>query len=501
MKKLAILILLLFVFAGCACAEEELPEAVVSLFSEAYPAHEVLCKDNWGTTSAAVLKCGDKQILCIAENFNGDWRLTVQSETALLQDQTVTQFMLDTNYTLFWGYASDNLHRAYSAHKREGFWYCYGMIATETFSNENVHETHLAWETGRLYYATYLCDENDNILSSSHYEPAPAPWLREQTNLTVFDASLFSMPLDYYHSWLSQEATIAAAQELFPGYACLGGCAKQEHLEFLLEKPDGSRYYAATRWDEQRGWRSVLSSPLPQGTSYGLENFTSSLVIGDLLVNVSAVDDDTFGVSYIYAHNGSEEMFQLGKNWISREVPTWQDAQYGDHPWSDVTMIDWLSLPGTYEEALEGLNRSRWATVNNPNPADRLHLRVQPDRGARSQGKYYNGTPVRVLGQKDGWTNVSIFGVEGWMLSKYLAFGDDMEQVRRVTPYRVPKEDRKNHYVYTSPNAKEIVANIQSLHSEALVLGLVGDEWYHVWLVNEDIGGYVPVNEWFEGNG
>ena len=96
---------------------------------------------------------------------------------------------------------------------------------------------------------------------------------------------------------------------------------------------------------------------------------------------------------------------------------------------------------------------------------------------------------------------MSIFGVEGWMLSKYLAFGEDMEQVRRVTPYRVPKEDRKNHYVYTSPNAKEIVANIQSLHSEALVLGLVGDEWYHVWLVNEDIGGYVPVNEWFEGNG
>lgn len=503
MKKLAFLLLFLFLLTGFACAQEALPEAVVSLLDAEYPSHQVLCRDVWGPTAAAVIQHNGKQVLCIAEDDNGDWRLTVHSATALKQDQPVSQFLLDTNDTLFWGYASDDYSRSFCARKAEGRWYCSDVVSTEFHGNGNMSEYRLTWQDDRLYYSTCLCDENDNILSRTHYTPAPASWLREQTALSVFDVSLFPMPYESYtHSWLGEDAIRHAAEELFPAYGYLGGCAKQKHLEFLLEAASGERYYAASRWDDnQFVWHSVLSSPLPKGTTYGLENFSSSLVLDGLLVNVSPVDANTYGVSYIYAHDGSDEMFQLGKNWISSDIPVWWDAQYGTHPWSDVTMIDWLSLPHTFEEALAGLDRSCWAVVHNPDPADRLHLRVQPDRSARSLGKYYNGTPVKVLGQKNGWTQVNVFGVEGWMMSQYLAFGDAMAQVERVTPYRVPREDRRDHFVYVSPDSKNLVANIQSLHSDALVLGLVGDEWYHVWLVNENLYGYILAEDWFEGNG
>ena len=76
MKKLAFLLLFLFLLTGCACAQEALPEAVVSLLDAEYPSHQVLCRDVWGPTAAAVIQHNGKQVLCIAEDDNGDWRCT-----------------------------------------------------------------------------------------------------------------------------------------------------------------------------------------------------------------------------------------------------------------------------------------------------------------------------------------------------------------------------------------------------------------------------------------
>ncbi len=62
-----------------------------------------------------------------------------------------------------------------------------------------------------------------------------------------------------------------------------------------------------------------------------------------------------------------------------------------------------------------------FACVNNPNPADRLHLRVAPSQGAKSLGKYYNGVRVVVLGSTSGdWTKVSIGNLTGYMDSDFL---------------------------------------------------------------------------------
>ena len=66
------------------------------------------------------------------------------------------------------------------------------------------------------------------------------------------------------------------------------------------------------------------------------------------------------------------------------------------------------------------------AYVCNPNPADRLHLRAQPNAGSLSLGKYYNGTAVTVLSSNEnGWLEVLVGdsnkALHGYMKEEYLS--------------------------------------------------------------------------------
>jgi hypothetical protein len=106
----------------------------------------------------------------------------------------------------------------------------------------------------------------------------------------------------------------------------------------------------------------------------------------------------------------------------------------------DLFIVDFADLDG----AAPTLDQTGWAVVNNPDPADRLHLRVKPEKSARSLGKFYNGTPVKVLDKSGSWTKVQIgFGPTartGWMMTKYLAFGSDMDAVAPAFPDLIFRE-------------------------------------------------------------
>ena len=56
-----------------------------------------------------------------------------------------------------------------------------------------------------------------------------------------------------------------------------------------------------------------------------------------------------------------------------------------------------------------GLAMNDGAVVNNPNPQDRLHLRAKPSMPSQSFGKYYNGTPVKIIEYRtDDWVKVVV---------------------------------------------------------------------------------------------
>lgn len=60
------------------------------------------------------------------------------------------------------------------------------------------------------------------------------------------------------------------------------------------------------------------------------------------------------------------------------------------------------------------------AVVNNPGSGQVLNLRAEPSMGSRVLGQYHNGDYVKVVGVGTEWHRVSINGVEGYMMAKYV---------------------------------------------------------------------------------
>ena len=138
-----------------------------------------------------------------------------------------------------------------------------------------------------------------------------------------------------------------------------------------------------------------------------------------------------------------------------------------------------------------------WATVNNPNPADRLNLRAEPNATAVSYGKYFNGTPVLVLsGPENGWCRVQVglgngvCDIEGYMKSNYLAFGSQAVSVRDARPV-VTLSDGGRDIPLLSFHSGSCVGRVKS-GAQATVLG-VGMQYLHV-VTQDGTCGMVPAN-------
>lgn len=167
----------------------------------------------------------------------------------------------------------------------------------------------------------------------------------------------------------------------------------------------------------------------------------------------------------------------------------------------DLFADDLTTLPCTSEELTAQLDRTGLAVVCNPDPNDRLHLRTKPSREADSLGKFWNGTPVRVLNERDGWCQVEI-GTDGrltgWMLKKYLVTGAKMDQVTPCFSQQTLRDDKAETEtpIYTDLSLKERYCT----HSGWELMGVVND-WLYVVVTDEGETGYAPMEWFFDGNG
>lgn len=279
-------------------------------------------------------------------------------------------------------------------------------------------------------------------------------------------------------------------------------------LVLLVEDAAGDRRLQVIVMDDDGTYRqSCLTAPLPPDTTLDLFHTT------DGEINFSW-DEQHAQAGYALGPDGE---WRLEWAWIPGEAGTleyscrfwgfsvWPQKEENDGMFvGDLAQMvldgaDLTTLPGTRETLAAALNRDGWAVVRNPDPADRLHLRVQPDRSAESLGKFYNGTPLSVLGQEGDWTRVALGldGPEGWMMTRYLAFGSEMDGVEPVFPhlmYVLELEDRQP--AYSAPREgpeKELAGSIY-------VVGVVEDEFY-ILLTDLGDAGYVPQSWLWEGNG
>ena len=167
----------------------------------------------------------------------------------------------------------------------------------------------------------------------------------------------------------------------------------------------------------------------------------------------------------------------------------------------DLFAGDLTTLPCTSEELTAQLDRTGLAVVCNPDPNDRLHLRTKPSREADSLGKFWNGTPVRVLDERDGWCQVEI-GTDGrltgWMLKKYLVTGEKMDQVTPCFSQQTLRDDKAETEtpIYTDLSLKERYCT----HSGWALMGVADDRLYVV-VTDEGETGYAPMEWFFDGNG
>lgn len=291
---------------------------------------------------------------------------------------------------------------------------------------------------------------------------------------------------------------VQQAEAAYPDCVCVSSLQEQDCLALVMERMDGRQFIVCGLRDDS-AYAMHRSAPLPAGIraelEYAMENHTLTLIMkNEEGVRLSGHSLAPYGRIWGLTMGNRE----VGSFWVTVDRAPNGAWCFGSHPWSDISVIDWAKLPSRKSEIVDSLNTQGWATPCSPNYKDRVHLRTTPRKDAISLGKYYNGTPVKVLDRTEEWTHVSIFGVEGHMMTEFLAFGKDMVNAdnglyrsylngENAALYAWPTQDAQ-HSITIPPNG-------------VMILAVVGDDWYHVWSTETGESGYLQVDEISLGNG
>ena len=519
MKKAFCCILMIMLMIGVSLmAKAENDSQITGVLRQAGVTQPVQLSQ-WGDTAACFAETDGIKRLIVLEKRDGGWQIVIDNPTALIQDYDWPELFIDTDNSIFWTYilSGQTVVRYHSYRNADGRW-----SPVEQFHGDGGHgEFTYIWNTfwdgsnnGEIIRTFSMADENDNDHGIQFMQILPASWMTDCVWLEDFDVSrfptLFAETIDYFATE-NERFFREAAAALMPDYTFMKGMLKNDAMHFLMEKPDGRRVYVICDYMSHREADLIESTPLPAGTVLGWENFSDSLRIDGRCVTIQLLYNGSAGIDTIYddaacsEESGGFLFFGYRTVWDDSAVPA-QTILYGDHPWDDITQIDWNTLPHGLAEASAQMDAGSYAMVVNPDPADRLHLRERADRASRSQGKYYTGTPVGVSAQDGDWTLV-VFGdwrswVRGYMMKRYLTFGKngsalelDTSAMPQLSPaYAILK-------VYEEPQAGSYITHWQENYSSMLVIGVIGNEWYHVWFPATGEYGFVRQSDLWAGNG
>ncbi len=510
-KRAALILLFLLLFRVSADASDGPGAPVADALRSADISRPVQLSE-WGDTAACFTETDGVKRLILLEKHDGVWQIVIDNPTALLQDYDWPELWLDSDNAVFWTYTlSDReIVRYHSSRNADGTWNPVDQYFSDSGFGEYTHVWGTVWDDahgGEIVRTFGMYDENDNKHGIELMEVLPASWMTDCVRLADFDVSrfptMFIVANDHY-AFENERFFREAARALMPGYTFIKGMLKDGVMHFLMERPDGSRVYVICEYMSHRAVNLIESSPLPAGTVLGWENFTDSLRIDGRCVTVQLLYSGKAGLEYIYDNMAGEDAFLF---FGDRTV--WQDVGmetilYGDHPWDDITQIDWGSLPQTRFQASERTDAGHYAFVLNPDPADRLHLREEPDRSSRSLGKYYNGTPVTVLSEQEDWAEVTVGGRHGWMMKEYLDMGRRYDGALWLNTLPMPQlygRDNEPLKVYEEPRKGAYSYHIRAGYGAMKVIGMIGNEWYHVWFPASGEYGFVRQDDLTPGNG
>lgn len=311
--------------------------------------------------------------------------------------------------------------------------------------------SYTAYNDGTMAEAAYSRIDSSGILYIRRvtFEAGVEPTITDCIPVPLSDnllARLETEPFDdliycrgYDRTFLTQDALFRESLSL-PYDAVILDNQVQEHSVIALCEVDGVKYLYVWETDGL-GYSVRRTQPLPEDSYLDLFHAGDGVVQFEwadqnMTASFARRTDGEWLLSWCTEYGPSMDLhFSTNAFGITHfDMDGNERMRIGTLEGCDLFSITLSDLNG----ASPDLDQSGWAVVSNPDPADRLHLRVSADKSSRSQGKFYNGTPVRVLGESGSWTKVQIgFGetaCTGWMMTKYLAFGADMDKVDEAFP-------------------------------------------------------------------
>lgn len=469
---------------------------------------------------AVLMKKGDHNVLCIVEKEPGQSTFTINVETdkAVYQGDALPSLLIDTaGDVLFYTYhAMYGQSQHYSTRKREdGTWSPVGLISME-LSEDGGREMHFWLSEGRLHCQELRTDANDNVNGREPEASVPAD--ETQYLLAQFDIDIFRQqfegivevvpPVSVGYSAMEElpadvRAVLPAEEQLLHG-ACeqntvllLTASTDATHRLWIFDKV-GAAYLLNCR-----------SKPMPKvgdtdprtemfkGESFGL-TYAPGTALGPW---VSRQSD---GVWRVESFNLPKEEIWVNCLWMYGQANEGEQSRAwrlpGDLSAFELSNFDWSRIPDNKENLLALVNTDGYAMVKSDKPTDRLNLRAEPSRDAVSFGKYYSGTPVRILDTQGDWCKVTVGGVAGYMQRQYLAFGLEMMDVPCYFPQKflLDSESIPGVPMYEQPVVTSGLAD--TLYGSAYIIAVAGDGWYHV-LRDDGTAGYVEVSYFWDGNG
>lgn len=198
--------------------------------------------------------------------------------------------------------------------------------------------------------------------------------------------------------------------------------------------------------------------------SYG----DKGIILDDATPLYSIDDENNMIVLQTYNKNTTVEILQIVEPWFEVKVSE---------------QIGWIHMDGI--RPFRYYDEQETATVNNPNPADRLHLRKKASTSSDTMGKYYNGTKVVLLDQKNtksSWTHVRIGDLEGYMMTKYLVFGEESEQIISYQPeVNIDNRSGEGLNFRIAPKGNADIIQLLKNGTKVTVLG-ISDQWLHIMI-------------------
>ena len=121
MKRLCLMLSLLLcaLLLPAASFAQSGENELAACLNQRYPGFEKAVYDQWGNTAAAVFIHNGRKILCLMEQTNGQWQITVDNPNALDQDAPLPSLLLDSDQALYWSY-SDYPSVTYSSLRETG---------------------------------------------------------------------------------------------------------------------------------------------------------------------------------------------------------------------------------------------------------------------------------------------------------------------------------------------------------------------------------------------